>query len=585
MGYKRIEIGKKDLKHYDLASEVKSGNLSVAEIVDEMTDEQIYSMGSAMSYFMTRPEVDADGFEIDVPANITSLLSRNVSKIQKLCWSLFEENPQINSHVRDFMGTLTGAGFQMTSMNQEVRTFMDEIIYDIRNELYKFIPKWAARSEIQGELFLALSAHKDGFVEVDFMDCSSLSDGGDACSGIYHHPVKGTWPILYEFTDSTKISAKKKLIPSIYVSYYPEALEDTIKFHNIDRKDIYGHTAKKEYKKVGGFETFIVSWDRGYLTKRNSSHVRTTVEWIMHYVNLKKWEIDHKKSSGSYLWVVEVDNAQAFRSFMKMPDDEKAKTGLFQKKVPGGQLILPPGFKLKCENPKLASISEQDTDIMHMVTSGLNKPEDMVTGQTKGDTFSGIKASRGPQADRTKDDLEFFSRFLRYDLWRSIIHLASILSGGEKVQETYSYKKVVDFKDKKGKYKNVTVETFKLLDFLFPQSEITDIESKCKALLGVNHQSVIESLGIPRRLIAQALGFQSYNNHRYELAEEDDLFPVLPATLAAEAAISQKQFGNTQFKKNNGTPDEENDEENQDDKVPTKKKIEKKVPDKKKEAK
>lgn len=557
--YKKIDLGSSD-------SEVLTPQVmpSWNEVVDNLTDTQLESLAASMSYFSARPEYDEDGFLVRSAKDLREI--KNVSKIQRKCWELFEENPQINSHVRDFMGSLTGSGFKTTSTILEIREVIRLITNDIRNEFYKFLPKWVARSEIQGELFLALTVHSDGFVETDYMDSSTLSGGGDNGSGIYFHPTKGTWPVLYEF-EMTNASGRieKQLVPSIYCAYYPSIIDDVVKKHKLDKMKIYGKTGKSKFKEIGGFKSFIVAWDRGYLTKRNASHVKTTIEWIMHYVNLKKWEIDHKKSSGSYLWVVEVDNMQSFRMWLKMSDDERSKTGLSAKKVPGGQLILPPGFKMNCINPALASISEQDNDIMHMVTSGLNKPEDMVTGQTKGDTFSGIKASRGPQADRTKDDIEYFERFLRYDLWRSIFFLYSKMVPEFAME--YKIKKVIDFKKKKKVEKIITFEAFELVDFSFPQSEIMNLEAKTKALLGVNHQSIVEALGIPRAEVAKLLGFNSYASNRYLLEEEDDKFPVLPATQAVLAGISNKEFGNTQFKKNTlGNEDDQEDQE--DDQTP-----------------
>jgi hypothetical protein len=221
---------------------------------------------------------------------------------------------------------------------------------------------------------------------------------------------------------------------------------------------------------------------------------------------------------------------------------------------------LPPGVKLTCQNPQLASISEQDTDIMHMVTSGLNKPEDMVTGQTKGDTFSGIKASRGPQADRNKDEISYFERFLQFDFWRSVFYLRSIMVPSFKLE--YKVKETVNFKSKKPITKTVTKQAYKLLDFSFPQSEIVDVESKARAFLGTNHQSVCEVLGIPKAIVAAKLGFDSYRRLRYRWQDEEDSYPDLPLTADVAAAMA----ANGQAFKDPNRPGDDKEEGDKEDK-------------------
>jgi len=517
-----------------------------AAIIDELTDDQLMAMSS---YFVSHHSPvrendstlrDSDGFPV---GRVTNDNLTNFREIQKMCWEKFNENPQINSHVRDYMGTLTGFGYNAESDVEDIDALIKKTTNDIRNQLYKNMTKYVARAEIEGELFLGMTAHTDGFIEVDFLEPSALSTKGDSASGIYFHPRKATIPVLYDFNlKMPDGSSKYCLIPSIYAAYYPQFVKETVVANKLDMKDLSTiSTIHRQYKGIGGFKTFVVAWDRGFLTKRNVSHVKTTLEWINHYVNLKKWEIDHKKSSGAYLWVVEMEDAKALRTWLKMSEEEKANSGLAAKKVPGGTLILPPGMKLSCINPQLSSISEQDTDIMHMVTSGLNRPEDMVTGQTKGDTFSGVKASRGPQADRTKDEIAYFARFLRYDFWRSVLFLHNAMNPKFKLE--YKVKKTVGFKNKEPISKLVTAEAYELVDFNFPQSEIVDLEARCRALLGVNHQSVSELLGIPKQVVAHKLGFDSYKKLRYDYQTEEDTFPELPLTADIMSAMAARAQG------------------------------------------
>jgi hypothetical protein len=202
-------------------------------------------------------------------------------------------------------------------------------------------------------------------------------------------------------------------------------------------------------------------------------------------------------------------------------------------------LILPPGVEIDVKNPSLPTISEQDTDIMHMVTSGLNKPEDMVTGQTKGDTFSGIKASRGPQADRIHDQIAYFERFLRFDFWRSVFLLKSKVSDFKLV---YKIREAVDFKNQEPIFEEVEKEAHELIDFEWPTSEVQDVEGKAGALLGTQHANINEVLGISNETISNKLGFAGYRKERLKNATEEEDFPELKTN--AEVNSQQQELVN-----------------------------------------
>lgn len=534
-------------------------------IVDQMSDADLYKLAASITpwYSSTRINdsrvksgpIDEDGFVVGLAGDYT-----NIKALQNECWNKFSRNPQISSHVRDFMGDLSGSGFGWGSEESKIDEVLVEISDDVRNELPLKFPKYVARSEIEGELFLSLSLHMDGFVEVDFMEPSSLSGGQDN-SGIYFHPRKKTMPMFYEFNleggtkpTSNKIPVKKNaggkvakssrsptgttlktgnmatsvLIPSIYVAYFPELAKETIEYHKLDegKMNVCRVQSGGKYKKTGGFYRFIVSWDRSFLTARNVSHIKTTIEWVNHYENLKKWEIDHKKSAGSYLWVVKMEDAKAFRTWVKMTDEERASTGLTAQKTPGGTIICPPGISIECQNPNLPTISEQDTDIFHMITSGLNRPEDTVSGQTKGDTFSGVKASRGPMSDRIADEIEYFEKFLRLVFWRGIFYLRSTVTS---FKLDYKVEEVTEFKNKEAVTRKVTKKAHELIDFDFPTPEIADLSSKANAFLGSKHLSIVESLGIPMAEVAKRLGFRNYAKKRKQYATEKEIYPNLPA--------------------------------------------------------
>lgn len=521
---------------------------NINSIVDELNDEQLMVVAQTSVNWMTGedPTVDEDGFLVGAGELRNEL--RNYKQLQKVCWDKFVSNPQINSHVRDYMGSLTGMGFQTESQIPEIQDKIEEVIEDPRNNLSLRMSQYVARSEIEGELFLTLTLHKDGFVEVDFLDPSLISSDGTNNSGIYHHPEKGMFPLVYRFEQPgiNGESNKTLYLPSINIAHFPEMKKTALALIKKDSKaGLYGGSTAKEYSKLGGLKTFVISWDRGFLTNRNVSHLKTTIVWLNHYESLKRWEIDHKKSAGSYLWVASITDSKAYRTWLKLTKDEKAETGLFAKKVPGGTIVLPPGINLECKNPNLSSISGQDTDIMQMVTSGLNRPEDMINGSTSSGSKAGIQATRGPQSDRTQDQLAYFERFLRFEFWRSIL-LLCYRSGH--LEETYKLKEATEFKNREPIFKDVVKKGYKLLDFEFPQSEVSDIEGKARALLGVKHGSVAESLGIPHTDIAKKLGFGSYYKKRLMFATEEDIFPKTPLAIAIdaaeEAAASQEPSNN-----------------------------------------
>lgn len=514
----------------------------LSESIENIPDEVLQHLSFAINPFVSgesvttgKPAVDEDGFPL--LADLTDYTSFHI--LQKHCWAKFVKNPQINSYVRDYAGNLTGFGFEVSSDIVKIHDIIELISEDPRNNLVVNITKYVARSEIEGELFLPLTLHKDGFIEIDFVDPSSLRGTGDKNSGIIFHPKKPTMPLMYLFTVPKGSGTEIHAYPSIYLAYYPD-LWDTIKGHKSlkNKKIVYPKKPGKPYTKLGGFNSFVVSWDKGFLTPRNVSHIRTTIEWLNYYEDLKKYEIDHKKSSGAYLWVASFKDMKAFRTWMALSPVEKAATGLMATKTPGGTLLIPPGMEVECINPQLANISGTDTDIMRMAVAGLNRPEDMVTGVTSGSTFAGIKASRGPQADRIQDEIAYFKRFLIFELWRAIFFLYSAATGFPK---TFRVREVTGFdKEQEPTIRWIKKPLHKLISISFPVSEISDSESTAKALLGVKHGSVIDTLKIPKEVVAQRLGFSGYRRLRQQEAEEE---MSLPPTIIAvdEEAIQEKR--------------------------------------------
>ena len=464
--------------------------------------------------------IDADGFVLSSPLEKDEEENIKRSKYQQICWKLFHNNPLVNTSVRGLTGRLVGYGFDMTSDIPEIQEAMEQIIYDPRNRLYHFLPIFITRSLIEGELFLSFTVHSDGFIEVDFIDPSAV-EGGDC--GIITHPRKNTMPMVYMLDDG---NGNQQQVPSVFLARYPELLKDIANEPDLDMSLLNKNKPKTngaKFKSLGGFNRFIVSWDKGLMTKRSIAHLRTVIQWLNFYENLKKYEIDHKKSSGSYVWTAVFEDMRSYKLWLSLTDADRAKTGIMAKKTPGGTLILPPGMKFSVISPQLPNISETDTDIMHMATAGLNEPEDVATGQAKG-TYASVKASRGPMSDRTSDEAEYFRRFLVHDFWSSVFFLRAAVSDFPSI---FKVKEAVEFKSKKPVIKEVDRLPERLIEITFPTSEVVDYESRAKALLGTKHGSTKEQLGIPLHEIARRMGFGNYKRLRLQSATEDENYPEL----------------------------------------------------------
>jgi hypothetical protein len=508
------------------------------DYIENMSDEELsqvsfgvtggtpwQSGGSAMP---TGPTIlDPDGFS-SIQGTFGS--PAHIRYLQRMCWLKFQTNPQIRTAILDRMGRVTGEGFDVSSEIFELSEFVRTITTDPRNRLYLFWPKYYARSDIEGELFLSLTLHKDGFVEVDFLDPGSLE-------GIGFHPTKPQMPLFYKFRQRVGlIGLTNTLIPSIFIAYYPELWPIAKDTDGYDPA-LADKAKKSGFSKVGGFNRFVVQCDKTMITARNVSHLATTLEWINHYENMKKFEIDHKKSCGAYVHSFGFTDKTAFKTWIALSDEERSKTGVMQKLEPGSRLFLPVGMTHEIKAPQLPKITDSDNDLMMMVTSGLNQPQDQVTGQSTG-TYASVKASRGPASDRMSDESTFWERFMRYDFWRPVIFLSSVFG---KVKKSYKVDRVIGYTKQKPEHKKVDTEACELLDFSFPTSAVTDPETVARALLGVKHGSVFSTLGIPLSVVARRLGFGNYKSLRLRFAEEEEQYPTLAPDVDQEAT-QEKQL-------------------------------------------
>jgi hypothetical protein len=467
---------------------------------------------------------DEDGFSLSMAGDDFNY--RGYDKLQALCWEKFNRNPFVFTTVMDTTGRLTGYGFDQSSTYPKADDFMNSVWKDPRNMLVLHFNKYIARNVIQGELFFVFTIHKDGFVEVDFLSPTTIK-GFNNGSGILTPENKPMFPLLYRVQMVENKVTKTKYIPSINMAYYPEMWKELRKhseWPSVVESEIIGKDNRPKFKDIGGYTQFVVHFDQGLVTSRNVGRTKVALEWLEHYDNIKKWELDHKKSSGAYLWTVEVEDRAAFRLWLGLSDEQKAMTGLLGKKTPGATLMLPPGFKLTCNNPKLASITNQDDDILRMVSAGLNTSEDQMTGSSSGQTYGGVKMSRGPINDRIQDQVSELQRFMIYGFWRGALFLHSKTGN---MPWTVTEERAYKFEDKTPKFKKVKVEAHETISINFPASEMSDLETRVKALLGVKHGAVNKTLGVANEDVANKLGFQNWHKSRLKAATEEKMYPAL----------------------------------------------------------
>jgi hypothetical protein len=504
-----------------------------------MPDEVLRTMKFAMpwQYSSSTEEdlTDADGFPVVGNANRGEEI--DILRLQEACFDKFGKNPFVNTAIRGSVGRIAGFGFETTSEVQEIQEAIEEIDLDPRNRLYYWWPKYLIRYNVEGELFLGLTVHPDGFVEVDFYDPATITGGGDGGCGIYYHPTKPQMPLFYHISPSGSDSTKK-IIPSIFVGRYPQLAGEVTNQPGFNTKLLSGSKSnRRQYSPLGGFKRFIICMEKGYVTRRAVSYLRTTLRWLNHYENLKNYEIDHKKSSGAYLWVFSFEDVRAFKTWLTLSEDEKRKTGIGTKLTPGSRLVLPPGMTCEVRNPNLSAIKDQDTDILHMVSGGLNEPEDILTGASKG-TFSSVKASRGPMSDRTSDEIAYFKRWFVNDFWGSVFFLKAAVG---KMKPTFKSKEAVGFDDEQEPiFKNIPRKPERLIDVQFPTSESIDYEGRARAVMGVKHGPLGESIGISSSTMASMMGFNGYGRHRLRKATEDEKYPPLMYAAGVDAETLQE---------------------------------------------
>ncbi len=466
---------------------------------------------------------DPDGF----PAfsGTTKDIPLDYLGVQRECWRQFNNSPVVGTAVRGVVGRIVGKGFRTTSPNARIQEHVDAIQYDWRSQLYDNWHRWLTRYMVEGELFLLFTVRPGGNVEITFIDPACV-EGPEDGRGVIYHQGNTSLPVVYTIRPSgdDKTIATERAVPSVWVAEDPRLLQGISDVKGFNPKLLDGaRSSNKRYNNLGGFFQFVCQLSRGYCTRRAISSIYSTLKWVNRYELLKELEIDTKRSASSYLWSVELSPVMS-RLWEALSDEDRAKTGIMAKKTPGSIWVLPNGATAKPLFPNISNISNQDEDILAMIASGLNEPEDVATGRSRG-TYASIKASRGPASDRISDEIAYFDRWYRFTFWRSIFTLKSKVSG---FPQRFDVRECVGFaEDKTPIFATLRKRPEHLLEVDYPTSETIDYESRAKGLLGSKHGSMAQSLGISHRLVAEKMGVGSYGRARLEKATEDAVYPEL----------------------------------------------------------
>ncbi len=520
-------------------------------IEEDLPDEVLEHLMNGVAFSIpwqyganTTRTTDADGAPLF--SGEDPLLDMDRTELQRECWKKAETNPQVNTAIRDEVGRLTGLGFETSSEVEEIQDEIELIENDWRNRLYNFWPKYIGRFNIEGEMHLCLTCHQNGFVEIDHIKPADIDS-------IIWHPFKTVLPLFYniKLKDSQGLTETHQ-IPSVYIARSPKEMIGTAQnFATYNRKwQKTSRSLKHSYKATGGYKRFIVSMDKGMVTRRATGHLKTILTWLNKYEMLKNWEIDHKRSAGAYLWVITCEDTKKYKKWLSLSDEDKKKTALTGPKTPGGTIYLPPGFSLDCKFPQLPNISDSDTDIMGMIVSGLNANESSVMGSNKGNLAS-VKESKGPQSDRTSNEMAYFKRFLIHDFWGNIFFLKHLISG---FPATFRNREAYKFQKKEPKFKLKKRRPEELIEISFPVSEAVDTEGRAKAALGTKHGPLNETLQIPDSDLAGFLGFHGYGRKRLKHASERDRYPDLIYGEDAES-VQEKAEGEALIAKPNKKKD------------------------------
>ena len=433
----------------------------------------------------------------------------NWRTLQNRCYEKYRSFGPLNAAVNSKADYTAGAGFDLYSPNYEVNSFIRDLWYSHRNQMFSRVVGLVIRMISEGELFLLLSFNSDGKAKIRVLEPSRIGRGGN--SGLILNPDDATETLFYKY--------KQEIIPDINIAYDPKKaklVNDIVAANDskLDNSRAKGVKNRNFRKHLGGFNRFVIHWKNltGIMEyERDTSSLSTIIEAINLYWNAVKWNLDHKKAQAAYTNIFTFEDSPtgrlAFHMFKKMSPAEKTKSGLTGRLKPGSRVFCMPGMKFDVKNPQIQKMDGDNRDLLNLAGAGAQTPQDMFQGQSSDTSHSALKSSRSP-LEKEIENLQYkLANFIKFTTLRSCFYVANKV--GDFPAEFKS--KAVDNSSGSRKVIDVKVEPCELVQIITPHVKFeSDYAGKASAFLGNNHTGMI-SIGVTNKTAAASMGIKDYD--------------------------------------------------------------------------
>ena len=517
-----------------------------------LTDEGISALNDQIQLMSQSTPWQAKGVTASVYSEINATDKQDIKPddvdretLQKLCWHKYRYFPGIHSSIEDKADLITGKGFSIYSINEKIQEVIEDTIYSQRNLLFERIGEWPRRMLPEGELLLLNIIDSEGNTTTRVVEPGKII-GAEEGSGLITDPDDVTKTLFYRYDRG---NSNYELIPSEEIIYNP-ALENKLKDNKYYEaaQTKWAKSDNPVYKKFGGYYKYIIHWKNlSGISKirRDTSSLRTIIEWANLYENSIKWGLDYKKAQSSYAIVLEFQDTPAgkyaYNIWLSMSEEEKKATGLAGALTPGSRIFLRPGVKMEIKSPNLTKGTGENLDLLNMVGAGARTPQDLMQGQSSGATYASLKMSRNPFTISIENLQEKFKNFLVYRYFRTVFYCKSAIKSS--FPTVFKKKVVAEVVKGKPTFAYMLVEPAKLVEVSMPQIKLTEDEGIVRTMLGSKHMG-LNSIGMSKKSMAESLGFDDYNRQKRErMIEEEDYGEDM--LLQDAEAQQERQINNT----------------------------------------
>lgn len=430
--------------------------------------------------------------------------------LQDKCYEKYRSFGPLNAAVNSKADYTAGAGFDLYSSYYEIHSFMRELWYSHRNQMFSRVVGFMIRMLAEGELFLLLSFDSKGKAKIRVLEPSRIGRGGG--SGLILNPHDATETLFYKY--------KQEIIPDINIAYNPELyglVNKKIPVEKLKNSRAKGMKNKKFRTELGGFNRFVIHWKNltGIMEyERDTSSLSSILEAINLYWNAIKWQLDHKKAQAAYTNIFTFADSPtgklAFHMFKKMTPEEKTKSGLTGRLKPGARVFCMPGMDFEVKNPMLQKMDGDNRDLLNIAGAGAQTPQDMFQGQSSDTSHSALKSSRSPLEKEIENLQLKLANFTQYTMLRACFYVANKVGSFPAEFKT----KVADSSTGKRVVKDVNVEPCELVQVITPHVKFeSEMQGKASAFLGNNHEG-ITSRGVSDKRAASSLGIKDFDREK-----------------------------------------------------------------------